>query len=296
MHLSGEKRKMGLLRPDRLLSRPFCAMFLVLLLIGAAGCSKNRAERKYDQGVVALEHLDLAGAREDFSGAIAKSPVARIRGKAYFRLGRMDDLYQNDPLQASQDYMKALENLQGGAIRQKVSFFLARDLDRLSRSDQALEILEKIDADSLDNEFQGRVFLLMARIYEHRENYRDASRFYKKVVRSVPDGFTGEKARYKLGLMDAFLGNSSGASVRLAAFLKRYPDSTFASVARLNLASIDEKDGQYQKALDLLNALISSYPNPALINQRIMELRKKMDSHAVGGQQPDVHPVSGASG
>ncbi|MHB1756487.1 MAG: tetratricopeptide repeat protein [Leptospirillum sp.] len=287
---------MGLPRLDLILSRGFWAMFLVFLLVGQVGCSKNRAERMYDQGMVALEHLDLARAREDFTGAIAKSPVARTRGKAYFRLGRMDDLYQNDPGQASQDYMKALENLQGGVIRQKVSFFLARDLDRLSRSDQALEILEKIDADSLDSEFQGRIYLLMARIYEHRENYRDASVFYKKVVHAVPDGFTGEKARYKLGLMDAFLGNSSGASVRLTAFLKRYPDSTFASVARLNLASIDEKDGQYQKALELLTALISSYPNPALINSRIMELRKKMDNHPVGGQQTGGPPGSGASG
>lgn len=286
---------MGLPRPDSCLPRLSWAVFLVLLFV-QGGCSKNRAEKKYDQGMIALEHLDLAGAREDFSEAIAKSPIARIRGKAYFRLGRMDDLYQNDPLQASQDYMKALENLQGGAIRQKVSFFLARDLDRLSRSDQALEILEKIDSDSLDSEFQGRVYLLMARIYEHRENYLDASKFYKKVVRAVPDGFTGEKARYKLGLMEAFLGNSSGASIRLTAFLKRYPDSTFASVARLNLASIDEKDGQYQKALDLLTVLLSTYPNPALINSKIMELKKKMDSHASGGQQPGVSPGSGASG
>jgi tetratricopeptide (TPR) repeat protein len=283
-------------RPDRFLSAGSWAVFLVFLLLSDGGCSKNRAEQKYDQGMVALEHLDLAGAREDFSGAIATSPVARIRGKAYFRLGRMDDLYQNDPLQASQDYMKALENLQGGAIRQKVSFFLARDLDRLSRSDQALEILEKIDSDSLDSEFQGRIYLLMARIYEHRENYLDASKFYERVIQAVPDGFTGEKARYKLGLMDAFLGNSSGASVRLAAFLKRYPGSTFASVARLNLASIDEKDGQYQKALDLLTALISSYPNPALINSKIMEIRKKMDSHPSGVQQTDGSSGSGAAG
>ena len=62
---------MGLPRLDLILSRAFWAMFLVFLLVGQDGCSKNRAEQKYDQGMVALEHLDLARAREDFSGAIA---------------------------------------------------------------------------------------------------------------------------------------------------------------------------------------------------------------------------------
>ncbi len=254
---------------------PFLTLVLMILIL--AGCTRNRSEILYDKGIDALDHLDLVSARADFSGAIARTPSARIKGKAYFRLGRMDDLYQNDPLQATQDYMKALENLQGGGIRQKVSFFLARDLDRQGRSDQALEILEKIDPESLDNSFQGRIYLLMARIDEHREDYSKAAVYYKKVARVVPDSFSGEKARYKLGLMESFLGNTPEASSTLTAFLKRYPESPFDSVARLNLAAIDEKNGQYQKALELLNGLTASYPNPALINSRIMEIRKKMD-------------------
>jgi Flp pilus assembly protein TadD len=68
---------------------------LVLLLVGAAGCTALRGARLYRSGTAALEHGDAAVAIADLEQAAALVPeaseVQNHLGLAYAEAGRRDD-------------------------------------------------------------------------------------------------------------------------------------------------------------------------------------------------------------
>ena len=250
----------------------------LLLLSLLAGCQRNHAQAHYHRAEEALVHMDLAGARKEFHAAIKASPSSPLAGKAFYELGRMDDLYGNDPQKAAGHYMKSLENLKDGSIRQRVSIDLATDLEHLGKPDEALAILRGLDGSNLLSTFEPRVWDLTARILEHEGHYREALGYYKKVSDREPDSFRGQKAHFKIGLLESLASDLPSAQRDLGRFVKRYPDSPFTPVARFNLALTWDRLGDHQKALSILESIKGSYPNQGVVLERMSEIRKEMHS------------------
>ena len=252
----------------------------VLLLALLSACQRDHAQVHYNLAEEALIHMDLAGARKEFHAAIDASPNSPLAGQAFFELGRMDDLYGNDPQKASGHYMKSLENLKDGSIRQRVSIDLATDLEHLGKPDEALAILRGLDGSNLLSSFEPRVWDLSARILEHEGHYTEALGYYKKVSNRDPDSFRGQKAQFKIGLLENLASDPHSAQRDLERFVERYPDSPFAPVARFNLALTWDRLGDHQKALSILGSIKGSYPNQGVVLERMSEIRKEMRSAA----------------
>ncbi len=257
-----------------------------------AGCHRDPAIAHFERGKEALGHMDLQSARTEFHAAIRLSPSSRLAGQAFYQLGRMDDLYNNDPQNAVRNYMKSLENLKDGPARQRASLDLATDLEHLKEPDQAFAILGKLDNTDLVPAYRTRVWDLSARILEHDGQYKEALVYYRKVVAADPDSFEGQKAQFKTGLLMNILGDSEGAAKTLTAFIGQYPRSPFGPVARFNLALSLDRIGHPRRALDLLLAIQNSYPNPEVIQRRIMAV--KMEIQEKGRKPlPAADPAKG---
>ncbi len=256
--------------------RALTGTVLVLALI--SGCQKNQAQEHYNRAEEALIHMDLAGARKEFHAAIDGSPSSPLAGQAFYELGRMDDLYGNDPQRASGHYMKSLENLKDGSFRQRVSIDLASDLEHLGKPDEALAILRGLDSSNLMSSFKPRVWDLSARILEHEGHYSEALGYYKKVSDLDGDSFQGQKAQFKIGLLENLASDPHSAQRDLERFVDRYPNSPFAPVARFNLALTWNRLGDHQKALSILESIKGSYPNQGVVLERMSEIRKEMRS------------------
>jgi tetratricopeptide (TPR) repeat protein len=257
-----------------------------------AGCHRDPAIAHFERGKEALGHMDLQSARTEFNEAIRLSPSSRLAGQAFYQLGRMDDLYNNDPQNAVKNYMKSLENLKDGPARQRASLDLATDLEHLKEPDQALAILGKLDDADLVPAYRTRVWDLSARILEHNGQYKEALAYYRKVVGADPDSFEGQKAQFKTGLLMNILGDSEGAAKTLKGFIGQYPKSPFGPVARFNLALSLDRIGHPRQALDLLLAIQNSYPNPEVIQRRIMSVKMEIQDK-VRKSVPPTDPAKG---
>lgn len=227
--------------------------------------------------------MNLVTARREFHLAVGLSPSSRLAGKAFYELGRMDDLYNNDPENASRNYMKSLENLKDGQLRQRVSLDLATDLDHLKKPDEALAILKRLDGPDLLVSYQPRVWDLSARILDHEGRYQEAISYYRKVFAIDSDSFEGQKAQFKVGLLENMMGDPKAGAMALKSFVEKYPTSAFGPVARFNLALAWDQLGQHQEALSLLQSIQGTYPNPGVIEERIRAVRKEL--------RTAVHPV-----
>ncbi|MHB8423458.1 MAG: tetratricopeptide repeat protein [Leptospirales bacterium] len=249
---------------------PFCLF--------ANGCQKDQAGSHFRKGTEALAHMNIVAARKEFHLAVGLSPSSRLAGKAFYELGRMDDLYDNDPENASRNYMKSLENLKDGQLRQRVSLDLATDLDHLKKPDEALAILKRLDSPDLLVSYRPRVWDLAARILDHEGRYQEAISYYRKVSGNDPDSFEGQKAQFKIGLLDNMMEDPKAGATALKSFIEKYPTSAFGPVARFNLALAWDQLGQYQQALTLLRSIQETYPNPGVIEERIRAIQKEIRS------------------
>lgn len=269
------------------------AVLSAVLLSG--GCHKDPAIAHFERGKEALGRMDLQSARNEFHEAIRLSPSSRLAGQAFYQLGRMDDLYNNDPQNAVRNYMKSLENLGDGPSRQRASLDLATDLEHLKKPDQALAILAKLDNPDLVPAYRTRVWSLSARILEHEGQYKDALGYYKKVAGADPDSFEGQKAQFKTGLLLNILGDAQGAAKVLKSFVDQYPRSPFGPVARFNLALSLDRIGHPKQALDLLLSIQDRYPNPEVIQRRIMSVKKEIQERN-RNPAPQAQPAGGGKG
>lgn len=262
--------------------RILSGVLLSAILLG--GCQKDRAQAHFGKAEDALVHMNLAAARKEFHAAIEASPSSHLAGRAFYELGRMDDLYGNDPQKASGHYMKSLENLKDGKLRQRVSIDLATDLDHLGKPDEALAILRRLEGPDLLPSYEPRVWDLSARILEHEGRYAEALAYYKKVSARDGDSFRGQKAQFKAGLLENLTSDPHSAAADLQHFVDRYPGSPFAPIARFNLALTLDRLGDHQKALSILESIKDNYPNHDVVLQRMAEIRHEIREQS---KQPD---------
>ncbi len=223
-----------------------------------------------------MRDFRISEAKEDFRKAIRIAPRSGIAGMSYYRLGEIEDRFENRPDRAGENYIRALENLSDVEIRQKTSFYLARDLVRQGRFENALSVLKKLDESSPGRSLLLRSDTLSARILEREEHYRQALDRYRTVWKRAGQDPIGMHAWLKVGLLEGNLGDLAGATRDLKDFLRAYPHGPSAAVAEFNLARALTAQGHHRQALALLADVMGRYPNPDEVNAQIVEVRKKM--------------------
>ncbi|MCL5286291.1 MAG: tetratricopeptide repeat protein [Nitrospirae bacterium] len=224
----------------------------------------------------ALREFRIAEAEADFRKAIRIAPRSGIAGLSYYRLGEIEDRFENRPDRAGEDYIRALENLSDAETRQKASFYLARDLVSQGRLGNAFSVLAKLEESSPDRELLLRATDLSARVLEREEHYRQALDLYRRIREKAEREPVGRHAWLKVGLLEGNLGDHAAAARDLKDFLRDYPHGPSAAIAEFNLARDLSALGHDRQSLALLSDVMGRYPNPDEVNAQIAAVRKKM--------------------
>ena len=224
----------------------------------------------------ALRDFRIADAERDFRNAIRIAPRSGIAGLSYYRLGEIEDRFENRPDRAGEDYIRALENLSDSEIRQKASFYLARDLVSQGQLANAFSVLGKLEDGHPSRRILLRATDLSASILEREEHYRQALGLYRMLREKAKREPVGRHAWLKVGLLEGNLGDHAGAARDLKEFLRANPHGPSAAVAEFNLARDLSALGHDRQALALLSDVMGRYSNPDEVNAQIAAVRKKM--------------------
>ena len=224
----------------------------------------------------ALGDFRIAEAETDFRKAIRIAPRSGIAGLSYYRLGEIEDRFENRPDRAGEDYIRALENLSDKEIRQKASFYLARDLVSQGRLGNALSVLGKLLESSPDRELLLKATDLSASVLEREEHYRKALDLYRTLRKKAGSEPIGRHAFLKVGLLEGNTGDLAQAARDLKEFLREFPHGPSAAIAEFNLARDLSALGHDRQALALLSDVMGRYPDPDEVNAQIAAVRKKM--------------------
>ena len=262
--------------PSCLAPRGPLVRLAALSLLCLAGCSQSQSRIAYHEGLKALGEFRIEEARTDFKKAIRIAPRSGIAGLSYFRLGEIEDRYENRPDRAGEDYVRALENLSDRTIRSRASFYLARDLVSQGRMNNALSVLKKLRESSPDRILWMRATALSAGILEREQHYNGALSLYREVWKKDGDEKEGIRAWLKVGLLEGILGDSKASARDLRAFLKSHPHGPMADIAEFNLARALSAQGHDRQALALLADVMGRYPNPDEVTAQIASIRRKM--------------------
>ncbi len=249
---------------------------IFLLTLSLAGCSKSQSRIVYHEGMKALGDFRIAEAEADFRKAIRIAPRSGIAGLSYYRLGEIEDRFENRPDRAGEDYIRALENLSDKEIRQKASFYLARDLVSQGRLGNALSVLGKLLESSPDRELLLKATDLSASVLEREEHYRKALDLYRTLRKKAGGEPIGRHAFLKVGLLEGNTGDLAQAARDLKEFLRDFPHGPSAAIAEFNLARDLSALGHDRQALALLSDVMGRYPDPDEVNAQIAAVRKKM--------------------
>ena len=253
-------------------------------LVCLAGCSQSQSRIAYHQGLKALGGFRIEEARTDFKKAIRIAPRSGIAGLSYFRLGEIEDRYENRPDRAGEDYIRALENLSDRTIRSRASFYLARDLVSQGRMNNALSVLKKLRESHPDRILWMRATALSAGVLEREQHYRGALSLYREVWKKDGDEKEGIRAWLKVGLLEGILGDATASARDLRAFLKSHPHGPMADIAEFNLARALSAGGHNRQALALLSDVMGRYPDPDEVTAQIATIRNKMKAEESSGQ------------
>lgn len=107
----------------------------------------------------------------------------------------------------------------------------------------------------LDPKF-GKAWRSLGRLYEEREAYIDASQAYQQPLESEPEHTA--PLLYSLGVKVSQQGDDLLAKAIYQSLLETVPDLTKAAI---NLALLENKSGNYEIAIDLLDKIIKKYPD-----------------------------------
>ena len=266
--------------PDGSPLSPRKAFLALASFLCLAGCSQSQSRMAYHEGQKALGEFRIEEARKDFEKAIRIAPRSGIAGLSYFRLGEIEDRYENRPDRAGENYIRALENLSDKSVRSRASFYLARDLVSQGRMNNALSVLKKLRESRPDRILWMRATSLSAGILEREQHYRGALSLYREVWKKDGDEKEGIRAWLKVGLLEGILGDAKASAHDLRAFLKSHPHGPMADIAEFNLARALAAQGHDRQALALLADVMGRYPNPDEVTSQISSIRRKMKAAA----------------
>ncbi len=266
-----------------MLRRGRSALLLVSSFFVVAACSQSQSRIAYHEGTKALGDFRIEEARADFQKAIRLAPRSGIAGLSYFRLGEIEDRFENRPDRAGENYIRALENLSDRDVRDRASFYLARALVSQGRMNNALSVLKKLRESHPSRVLWIRASDLSAQVLERKEHYRQALSLYRKVREKAEGEKEGVQAWLKVGLLEGILGEPDASARDLGEFLKSHPHGPMADIAEFNMARALSAQGHDRQALALLADVMGRYPNPDEVNAQIAAIRNKMKAVAKGG-------------
>lgn len=105
-----------------------------------------------------------------------------------------------------------------------------------------------------------------------REKYESAAAKFKAVADEYPSSDAGVFARYREGSTQMALGNTKEAAAAYQQVIDRAGSGLYGQMARLGLAEVQAREGQYDSAISTYKGLADNKDGPLPVDGILMQL------------------------
>lgn len=261
----------------------------VVTLIVLAACSIQNAKQHYLLAERMWSDRQYEAAAAEFEKVIALDPHGRLGTQARFRAASTQMLFLNRNADALVNYRQYASSGPSGPAAWEAQLQIGEILfSRLEQYDAAIEhysqLLEKFPHAKERPEFALRV----AQSQFFLRHFDLALKGYAGVIRSFPSTPQAERASYEVGF--TLLTRAAVPTQERAAqvesyqeaidafeqFIKRYPKSDRAVLARFGVANALEETDQLSAALQTYLSLRGKYPSPEVIETKIRRIQGRL--------------------
>jgi tetratricopeptide (TPR) repeat protein len=276
------------------MQRTLMLILLATAMLVAVACSREstpggediqRAREAYSKGF----YLE---AEKDYERYLQVEPQGEHRKEAWDRLSEIAVTIKGD-LDRAVVLLEAMY-LELGMDRDaawQIMFQLGDVYAQLGNQSKAIEAFEKCLAHAEGSPRRTYATLLrMARLHRSMGNYDLVAMTLENCADAAEDGHGKARCLYELAQSYSFIGNT-GQARRAVETLLNIPDADEETrvLAVFLLADIAENERDYPRARQLLQSILTTYPNPKVVEARLANM-------PAGGQAPEPEePDSDAS-
>ncbi len=263
----------------------------------------------YGMAILGKQYLKLnsiAEAKGYFKIVLDKYPQYRGTPEIIFELGILDQ-NANYSRSAIEHFQKILSNYPKSVLVADANLELGKTLFKMNNFSKAIEHLNFIIKEHPQVIYDSfEVLLYIGNSYYHMGNYKEARKILEKAYNLFPeidsshivltriadtlaDENQNEKAKKLYQLVINKYPGSDGfviSSVRLAKYLatreekekiynhiiENYPENPMANLARLRIAEIQNKAGEYKQSIETINEIFLN--NPQALKQEALFLKQ----------------------
>lgn len=254
--------------------RFFCGMFLCAALMACSSKVENMFAHAEEQRARGLYQEAL----NTYQKIIDLDPAAETARKAYLAMG---DVYsfglKNDglALRIYGDLAKRGKSTDEAFQAQRNVAIIYHQRRRNFR--QAIleyqHLLQDYPRHALAPEFQ----MAVADCYYALNDFNQARIEYLALASRYPKSAMADRARFQAAETYFMENQCKEAIETYNELLKKNPQSTFAQRARFGIANCEEDLGNYRRSQQLYTELLASYPNRAVIELKLQNLKKRME-------------------
>jgi TolA-binding protein len=261
---------------------------LVVGIVVAVGVVLARdhwgAQRAFGNAEAAWDRGDYRRAAALYREIAERYPDHRLAPAALFRLGRGTYLFLNDPREAVL-VLRALARREGSGAWARRAQQLLGEIFEVRQGDCRQAIVEYQRMISLDPRGEGNdeAQFAVARCSFTLGDYDQARAEYELLLERYPE--SGLRPRALAGIANAwYVTGHFGQAVKLYSQAQRESrDPALAAEAGFGIATSLEEAGDPAGALAQFELVRSVYPNPALVEQRIVRARERIAQQAGRG-------------
>lgn len=251
----------------------------LLLIIAAAGLYQwnfNRIpQRQFDRGQVLLARGEYSRAYSKFRHLYEQHPRFKFAPQALLLAGEILQFNLNQDREALLAYLLVERDYHGHEVEREAQRRAADIYKyRLGEYDRALTSYQKLlDGGSADGE---ELQYEIADTYFRQNNFEQARIEFESLLKSYPRSERIAEVLFRIASTSALEGALKEAAFVYNRVVEEFPDSPFYLEAIYGLAVVKEERGELHAALKLLQKLQGRYREPAVLENRIKQVRQRM--------------------
>lgn len=224
-----------------------------------------QAENRYDAALVELEQVYL------------RDPQSPLAAEAMYRAGRLLHRHLKEYRRAVLLMVQMEERYPetpflNEALLETADIYLYGLQDRGRAIDTFQRLVERVPKQAARFQYQ------IADAYFQMRNYEQARIEFQQFHKRWPNHTNAADVALRIGLIYALENRHHEAEKAFREVMSTYPNSAFAVEARLALAGVYEDKSEFLRALDQLNLLQLETTDDPRIQQRIDQIRQRIET------------------
>lgn len=258
-------------------NRRWAVLLFLALVLPLVACQDRQAERM----VLKADDEWIKGrnqtAIEILKSVLETHPSGLIAEKAIYRLGEIHYFSLKNSAKALFYFQELHRVNRASPLSYNAQKYIAEIAEfSIQDLDQAIIEYQKLIDDfnnakeNPDHQFR------IASIYFKKRDIEQARVELEILLENYPDSAWAEESIMKVTHILFTQDRCPEARARYSGFVQKFSKSKFRSEMDFIMASCDEEEGAYDKALEGFKALENKYPYPALLRMKVEGIQKRI--------------------